>query len=79
MERVRSFDWWRGADLLIGGAENLQANPHGAGEPAAIVLHGRVYLGRAIVPTAVQAFGHFGRDRAGSLAVGRGVRQAPLC
>ena len=67
---VNQESGWQGGPivwLIQQQSENLQANPHGAGEASSIVLHRRVYLGRAIVPTAVQAFRHFSRYRAGPL------------
>ena len=50
--------------------ENLQANPHRAGESSAIFFHRWVNWGRTIVATAVQAFGHFCRNWAGPLTEG---------
>ena len=54
----------------MGVTENLQANPHGAGEASAIFFHRGVNWGRTIVATAVQAFGHFCRNWAGPLTEG---------
>ena len=59
----------------IGVTENLQANPHGAGEGGAIFFHRGVNWGGTIVAAAVQAFGHFGRNRAGPLTEEGGLRR----
>ena len=59
----------------MGVTENLQANPHGAGEAGAIFFHRGVNWGRTIVATAVQAFGHFGRNGAGPLTEEGGLRE----
>ena len=59
----------------MGVTENLQANPHWAGEGGAIFFHRGVNGGGTIVAAAVQAFRHFGRNWASPLTEEGGYRR----